>query len=82
MLNYNLAKAEINSIVLNLSINCPIYCPNFGKTKKCILSKAQNFSLSEKTKWLENLTENQKLLIVLKHEKCYAKDQKIINAYL
>ncbi|MCU7835438.1 MAG: hypothetical protein KZQ83_09295 [gamma proteobacterium symbiont of Taylorina sp.] len=82
MLNQNLSTAEIDSVILNLSIYCPVYCPNFGKVKNCILNEVQDLSLIHKTEWIGNLTENKKVMIFQKHKRCFVKNQKLTNNYL
>ena len=73
MLIENLKNIQIDSVLLNLSMYCPTYCPSFENNKSCQLSKTQKFSSLQKIEWLKKFTEKQKLEIISKHEDCFEK---------
>jgi len=75
MLIKKIKNVQIDSILLNLSMYCPSFCPTFEKTKSCQLSEAKRFSILQKNEWLKKITENQKLEIFRKHEECFSKNR-------
>ena len=74
MIIKKLKNIKIDSVILNLSMYCPSYCPTFEKNKNCQLSKTKNFSNLQKTTWLKKITENEKLAIIVNHEECFSKN--------
>lgn len=75
MLKQKLENVDIDSVILNLSLYCPTYCPNSKHTHQCQLGKVQDFTIQQKTEWLKKITQNEKLSIILKHESCFEKNR-------